>query len=270
MITASDHLDILATWQRVDFISDVHLREADLTTFDQWARYMRKTTASVVLILGDLFEAWIGDDVLSEAQSSLFEPGESVNFEQRCAAVLRDCAGLRPTYFLHGNRDFLIGPDFFLSTGVFPLADPCLLTAFDKRFVISHGDALCTDDSAYMEWRAMVRQTQWCRDIQAQPLQVRRAFAKRLREEKPTGTAPFVTDINLQEASAMLQRLNAGCLVHGHTHQPGRSFLPGGQFREVLSDWDCQAHPARAQILRFAAGHWHRLTIDQALAHSTF
>jgi UDP-2,3-diacylglucosamine hydrolase len=265
MYQPPEHMELPGNWKRIDFISDVHLREADTATFAHWAHYMRKTTADVVLILGDLFEAWVGDDVLTDGQPGLFEQGRPINFEQECAQVLRDCSELRPTYLLLGNRDFLLGPDFFLNTGVYPLADPCVLTANGKRFAISHGDALCTDDLPYMRWRAMVRQPQWQNEIQAQPLEVRRAFAKHLREEKPTSGEPLITDINLQEAANLLGRLKAVCLVHGHTHQPGRSQLPGKLFREVLSDWDCQVHPPRAQVLRFEGGHWHRLSVDQAL-----
>lgn len=262
---APQQLQAPADWQRLEFISDLHLHEADEATFLLWQHYIQHCQASALLVLGDLFDAWVGDDTLATPEQAPHASGNALTFEQRCATVLQQSAQLRPTYFIHGNRDFLIGSAFFLKTGVQPLADPCVLTAFNQRYVLTHGDALCTDDAPYMQWRAMVRSHQWQSDILSQSLAKRRAFAQHIRNDKPMPTGPVLTDINRQEGTALLKRLDANCLVHGHTHQPGHSVLVHDLHREVLSDWDCQANPPRAQVLRLDKNGWHRLGVEQAI-----
>jgi UDP-2,3-diacylglucosamine hydrolase len=244
-------------WQRLEFISDLHLHEEDSATFGLWQHYLETSTADAVFILGDLFEAWVGDDALDEAPVS-----RQANFEQRCKAALEKSVTRRPTYFLHGNRDFLVGAHFFESTGVQLLADPCVLTAFGSRYLLSHGDALCIDDKPYMQWRAMVRTPQWQDSVLSQTLPERRAFATHIRVEKAKlglTISPFI-DVNAALTVDWLTHHKAHCLVHGHTHHPLRHDLGTGLERLVLSDWDGMASPPRAEVLRLDTSGWQRLT----------
>lgn len=243
-------------WNRLEFISDLHLHEEDSATFGLWQRYLQTSTADAIFILGDLFEAWVGDDALDE-----IAPGRQANFEQRCKVELAKSVTRRPTYFLHGNRDFLVGSHFFETTGVQLLADPCMLTAFGMRFILSHGDALCIDDAPYMRWRSMVRAPQWQQAVLNQPLAERRALASHIRMEKARlgrTVAPFV-DVNAAMAIDWLNLHEARCLVHGHTHHPMRHDLGNGLERLVLSDWDGLATPSRAQVMRLEVSGWQRV-----------
>ena len=131
-------------WRVVDFISDLHLQASEPETFEAWAQYMAHTPADAVLILGDLFEVWVGDDAALEPTS----------FEARCAAVLCSTAQTKAVYFMHGNRDFLVGPDFLQACQVTGLDDPTALNFAGQRWLLSHGDALCLDDVDYLQFRA--------------------------------------------------------------------------------------------------------------------
>ena len=119
-----------ATWRTVDFISDLHLQASEPATFDAWRRYMQATPADAVFILGDLFEVWVGDDVLAQA-----------GFEADCAAVMHATAQRTPVFFMHGNRDFLAGDGLMAAAGTTLLHDPTVLAFNDQRFVLTHGDA---------------------------------------------------------------------------------------------------------------------------------
>ena len=152
MLHAPDH------WRTVDFISDLHLKPEEPATFEAWARYMAQTRADAVIILGDLFEAWVGDDAAA--------PG---SFEARCGAVLDACPA--DLAFMRGNRDFLVGSDFLARHGMRDLADdPTVLVLGAQRIVLSHGDLLCTDDVAYQQFRQQVRSSDWQHVFLARPL----------------------------------------------------------------------------------------------------
>jgi len=243
-----------AGWRCADCISDLHLQQAEPGTFDAWRRYMASTPADAVFILGDLFEAWPGDDVVDE-------PG----FEADCAAVLRQACARRPVFFLHGNRDFLVGKAFAASTGVRLLADPTVLSFGGVRWLLSHGDLLCLADAEYLRFRAQVRSPGWQRDFLARPLAERQAVARALRaqseERKRSGTA--YADVDAEAARAWLRAAGADALIHGHTHRPREHELGDGLRRIVLTDWDLAASPQRAEVLRVAAdGGWQRLPLD--------
>jgi UDP-2,3-diacylglucosamine hydrolase len=236
-------LDAPASWRSVECISDLHLHERAPATFAAWQRYMSTTQAGAVFILGDLFEAWPGDDAARE-------PG----FDADCAEVLRTAARERPVFFMHGNRDFMVGAQLMASTGVTLLDDPTVLSFAGTRWLLSHGDLLCLDDVDYLRFRAQVRDPAWQQAVLAKPLAERRAFARAIRSESEARHQGAVTyaDVDAQAASEWLRASGAGVLVHGHTHRPGEHALPHGK-RIVLSDWDAGAQPPRLEVLRLTA-----------------
>ena len=215
---------------------------------------MASTPADAVFILGDLFEAWPGDDVMNE-------PG----FEADCAAVLREACARQPVFFLHGNRDFLVGEAFAAGTGVRLLADPTVLSFGGQRWLISHGDLLCLGDTDYLRFRQQVRAPGWQHEFLARPLGERQTVARQLRaqsEERKRRSAPYATDVDAGEARAWLRAARAGTLIHGHTHKPAEHELGGGLQRIVLTDWDLAATAPRAEALRLSSdGAWQRLPL---------
>lgn len=206
---------------------------------------MAATQADALFILGDLFEVWVGDDA---AQA----PG----FEADCAEVLKATARRLPVFFLAGNRDFLVGERFAQDTGITLLQDPTVLAFGAQRWLLTHGDALCLDDTEYMAFRAMVRAPRWQQDFLALPLEKRRAIARGMRanSEEMKRSDRAYADVDTPEALAWLASANAATLVHGHTHKPADHVLDGAHRRIVLSDWDADARPPRLQALRLHAG----------------
>lgn len=257
-------------WRVVDFISDLHLHAGDPATFSAWQDYLARTRADAVFMLGDLFEVWVGDDVLEPVRADA--QGEPEDFALACAAVLRESARQRPQFFMCGNRDFLVGEAMLQQCGLQGLADPCVLAFAGTHWLLSHGDALCLEDTGYQAFRRMVRDRQWQTDFLAQTLAQRQAIARQLRaqseQHKQAHPAPSVVDADL--ATAWLRQADAHTLIHGHTHQPADHMLAEGRRRWVLSDWDLQADLPRSQVLRLcldAAGSSatvHRLTPEQA------
>ncbi|HEX7442069.1 MAG TPA: UDP-2,3-diacylglucosamine diphosphatase [Caldimonas sp.] len=250
-----------ASWRAIDFISDLHLTVETPRAFALWADYLRETSADAVFILGDLFEAWVGDDARFEG------------FEARGAAVLADAAARRPIAFMAGNRDFLLGSAMLEACGVAALADPTLLCAFGERVLLSHGDAMCIDDVSYQQFRQVVRGATWRGDFLARPLAERRALGRALRAEserhKATQPAGSWFDVDSRTALDAMESAAAPALIHGHTHRPGSAQLSPGRWRHVLSDWelDSDGHP-RAEVLRWQSDGFVRLTPAQAMART--
>ena len=214
---------------------------------------MESTAAQAVFILGDLFEVWVGDDAVA-VRAATRSDGES--FEQRCAQVLKRCAAQRNVFFMRGNRDFLVGETFTRACGVQLLDDPTKLDFAGQRWLLSHGDALCLDDTEYMRFRALVRGVAWQQEFLGQSVAKRKEIARALRarsEERKKSNAVMI-DVDMQEAIGWLVNANATCLIHGHTHRPADHDLGGGLRRVVLSDWDLHASPPRAQVLRITSG----------------
>jgi UDP-2,3-diacylglucosamine hydrolase len=240
----------------VDFISDLHLAEGLPETFAAWQRYMAATTADALFILGDLFEAWVGDDM------------RSLPFESRCVEILAAAARKRPVWVGHGNRDFLLGDAFAAATGVRMLDDPAAVTAFGRTVVLSHGDALCIDDLPYQMLRQTVRNEGWQKQMLAQPLEARLALAAKARVASKAHRDEPVTfaDADPAMAKAWLDEHGADTLIHGHTHRP-RTHAHEGWTRHVLSDWDLDAPVAearRAEVLRWTAAGFERLAPARA------
>ena len=231
-------------WQRVDFISDLHLDAHEPATFEAWAKHMAHTPADALFILGDLFEVWVGDD----------NPDP---FALQCAAVLKAAAQRIPVYFMCGNRDFLVGAGLLNTTGMQGLNDPTLLdlgTSNDApsiRILLSHGDALCLDDHAYLAFRAQVRQPEWQANFLAKPLAERQAYARdvRSKSEALKRSHADYADVDTQAAVTWLKTSDAQVLLHGHTHKPDVHDLGQGLSRWVLSDWHADAAPPRLEVL---------------------
>ena len=257
MIPSISELQAPSDWRTVDFISDLHLNVGEPATFNAWQHYMQSTPADAVFILGDLFDVWVGDDALGSHSAP--------NFEYICAQVLGEAAGRMAIFFMHGNRDFLLGrktsgtslPDFCSFT---LLDDPCALTFAGQRWLLSHGDALCLGDVPYMNFRQQVRSAAWQQNFLARPLAERQLIAGELRQQsqrqqaqrKQSG-APFF-DLDSKATSAWLEAANAPLLIHGHTHQPALHDLGNGLQRIVLSDWDADPKAAapRAEVMRLS------------------
>ena len=240
------------SWQSVDFISDLHLQASERATFDAWQRYMQTTPADAVFILGDLFEVWVGDDAL-----------QAGSFEDNCAQVIKQAAARMPVFFMHGNRDFLVGQGLMTACSTTLLADPTVLTFNTQRWLLSHGDALCIDDTAYMAFRQQVRSAEWQDTFLAKPLTERQLIARNLREQsearKASGT--HYADVDAAAARQWLAAANSAMLIHGHTHKPASHDLGNGLQRIVLTDWDTAATPPRAEVLRLSTSGLTRITL---------
>lgn len=230
------------SWQVIDFISDLHLAEDTPLTFNAWSEHLQNTPADAVVILGDLFEVWVGDDA------------RHAGFEARCAEVLATAAATRTIAFMPGNRDFLVGGDMLKACGMMALPDPTVMVGFGERLLVSHGDALCIDDVDYQAFRRDVRRSAWQDDFLARPLSERRSLAReiRARSEQRKMAHPAHDWFDVDSASAVRWMHEAGTptLVHGHTHRPGSEPLAPGFSRHVLSDWDLD-HGHRAEVLRW-------------------
>ncbi|MDB5892077.1 MAG: UDP-2,3-diacylglucosamine diphosphatase [Polaromonas sp.] len=241
-------------WRTVDFISDLHLQASDRATFDAWQGYMSTTTADAVFILGDLFEVWVGDDILQCT---------SGGFEAEAVRVIRSRADATPVFFMHGNRDFLAGQALMDACSATLLADPTLLVFGTQRWLLSHGDELCIDDVDYMQFRRQVRTPEWQKAFLARPLTERQAIARSLREQsksrKQSGAS--YADVDTALACHWLQAADAHTLIHGHTHRPSAHLLDDGLSRVVLSDWEALAAPPRAQVLRLTAHGLQRVDL---------
>jgi UDP-2,3-diacylglucosamine hydrolase len=255
-----------AHWQAVDCISDLHLQAGEPATFEAWRHWLARPVAEradALLILGDLFEVWVGDDALQGE-------GPDAAFWRACALALRTHAQDTPTYFMAGNRDFLLGPAGLHACGLQALPDPTALDFAGQRWLLSHGDALCLADTDYQRFRAQVRDPAWQQAFLAQPLAQREATARALRRQsearqQASGVDPSLwADVDAAAARQWLQAASATTLIHGHTHRPTEHDLGNGQRRVVLSDWDLAAPIPRAEVLRLSADGVQRQPLKRA------
>jgi UDP-2,3-diacylglucosamine hydrolase len=244
-----------AAWRAIDFISDLHLAAYTPRTFDAWAAHLQNTSADAVFILGDLFEAWVGDDLAE------------TDFEAHVVAVMKAAAQRRTIAFMAGNRDFLVGDAMLESLGVMRLCDPTLLLAFDRKVLVSHGDALCLGDTAYQRYRSVVRRAGVQRAFLALPRSWRRRIGQRARSYRDSprlaGQRRLV-DVDATAAQSWLRDSGAPVLVHGHTHAPASHELAAGAMRHVLSDWDLEGAASRAEVLRWTADGLARIAPEAA------
>ncbi|MBL8250414.1 MAG: UDP-2,3-diacylglucosamine diphosphatase [Candidatus Competibacter sp.] len=230
------------------FISDLHLDPARPAITAQFLAFLKQQPAKIerLYVLGDLFEAWIGDD-------------DGAELGLRVIGALRELtdAGL-PVFFMHGNRDFLIGERFAAAAGVRLLPETEIVELYGEAVLLLHGDTLCTDDVEYQAFRAQVRDPAWQARILALPLDQRRALAGQLRETSRQAMQQKATDIMDVNPAAVDQALRA-CgvwrMIHGHTHRPAiHDWTLDGRLarRAVLGDWD----GSTAAILWCDASGW--------------
>ncbi len=247
-------------WRTVDFISDLHLSAEHPATFAAWQHYLHNTPADAVFILGDLFEVWVGDDA---ADATAAGPG----FEAQCADLMRDTANRLALFFMHGNRDFLVGPALMRRCNTTLLDDPTALLFNGQRWLLSHGDALCLGDTDYMRFRQQVRDPAWQQAFLAKPLAERQEMARGMRQQSQASqqtrqqAGAAYADVDAPAARQWLQAAHCATLIHGHTHQPAEHDLGDGLKRVVLTDWDADTLSPRAGVLRLDASGLKRIAL---------
>ena len=216
------------------FISDLHLEEKRPDITEALLRFLRERApqADALYILGDFFEAWIGDD-------------EHTPLQETIAQALRAVSDRGVKLFLmHGNRDFLIGEDFCERIGAELLPDPTVIDLHGRPTLLMHGDSLCTADVEYQKFRANMRNPQWQEVFLKRPLADRQQVARQLREismAKNKGKQEFIMDVTQEEVERVMDDANVQWLIHGHTHRPAVhtvSLENGEGTRMVLGDWD--------------------------------
>lgn len=242
----------------VDFISDLHLHASTPRTAQALFDFLAQREPAPLVVLGDLFELWIGDDWLSHAEAG---------FERNCMQALAQACSQSPVAWVCGNRDFLVGEQVHQALGWKALKDPSVVIAAFGRCLVTHGDAWCLSDTGYMAFRNEVRSVAWQSRFLSQDLNERLNAARHMREQSQATQAQRTqwADVDLALARAQLQAHGCQHLVHGHTHQPADQDLGQGLMRHVLSDWDVdQARPARAQVLRWRAQGYERINVAPA------
>lgn len=215
-------------------IADLHLDDSRPAITEMFERYLASDEvrrADALYILGDLVEAWIGDDDDAELPKRI----------ALATRAVRD-AGV-PVYFMAGNRDFLLGDDYAARAGMERLEDGTVHVLHGRPTVLMHGDLLCTDDLAYQAVRRQVRTPQWQAQVLAMPLAARRAFAAQARQDSRAhtgGSQESIMDVNQTAVLQAMRTAGVTRLIHGHTHRPGiHHFDLDGQPAEriVLGDW---------------------------------
>jgi UDP-2,3-diacylglucosamine hydrolase len=218
------------------FISDLHLDNSRPDVTAALLSLLRGTArdAQALYILGDLFEAWIGDD-------------DNTPLAQEVAMALHDfsASGL-PLYFMHGNRDFLIGPHYAERTGMQLLGETAIVDLYGVPTLLLHGDTLCTADEGYLKFRAQVRQADWQSAFLAQPLVARRTFADNARAQSRQHTKSVsmdIMDVTASAVAAAFRQHGVSRMIHGHTHRPA-----------IHSPIEIDGHDCQRIVL----GDWHR------------
>ena len=228
------------------FISDLHLQPSHPHNAEAFHRFLaeRATGSQALYLLGDLFEYWAGDDDLDAP------------FHQSIIRALRAVsdAGVA-VYWIAGNRDFLVGQQFADAAGLTLLAEPHVVDIGGQRVTLVHGDAQCTADTKYMEFRAQVRHPAWQQQFLAMPLAQRKAIIAGLREgsREAHGSKSYeIMDVTPEAVDDLFARTESDIIIHGHTHRPALH-QQGARRRYVLPDWEVDAEPPR--------GGW--ISIDQ-------
>jgi UDP-2,3-diacylglucosamine hydrolase len=215
------------------FVSDVHLDGSAPEAIEQFLQFLKvhALQAEGLYILGDLFETWVGDDDADPAKARV------------CAALHALTASGVAAFIIHGNRDFLLGREFCQRTGCELLVDPSIVELDGERVLLTHGDALCTDDRAYQALRSTVRAHAWQRRFLGLPLTAREDLAHQARAGSQAHTARAVMqimDVNASAVEKSFRTLDVRRMIHGHTHRPAihNSVIDGASAqRIVLGAW---------------------------------
>jgi len=220
------------------FISDLHLSPSVPHLVQRFVQFMEQEAHEyeALYVLGDLFEVWLGDDTPLEHYAPV-------------AKAFQHLAQLNiPVYFMHGNRDFLIGYGFADACGIRLLPETKVIDLYGTPTLIMHGDQLCTDDVAYQQFRTMVRNPQWQQQFLQLSLAQRVEQAKQARDaskEETRQKAEDIMDVNQAAVERVMRENKVLRLIHGHTHRPAlHNFTLDGQDAEriVLGDWITQAN----------------------------
>ena len=214
------------------FISDLHLDPARPAVTRALAEFLDSHTHCAQLyILGDLFEAWPGDDDDSPVASTV-------------TRMLRAFSDAGPELFImRGNRDFLLGEEFCEAVGASLLSDPTVIDLYGEPTLLMHGDSLCTADTQYQQFRHMAREPDWQAELLAKPLEERRALAAQLRAMSSEATSmksEDIMDVTTLEVDREMKAHGVRQLIHGHTHRPARHDSDSG-LRWVLGAWEGEA-----------------------------
>jgi len=224
---------------RTLFIADIHLCQQEPAITAGFLHFLQREAhqADALYILGDLFEVWIGDD----------DPNP---LHAQVAAALS--ALPLPVYFIHGNRDFLLGKRYARASGMQLLPEEQVLSAYGHRVLIMHGDTLCTDDQGYQRFRRKVHQRWLQRLFLALPLFLRQKVATRMRADSQQANqhkSQAIMDVNAAAVQEAMQRHQVSLLIHGHTHRPAVHVSAEGE-RAVLGAW----HERGSMIVLDASG----------------
>ena len=211
------------------FISDLHLSEATPQIEQGLYRFLeKKGDVDRLFLLGDIFEAWIGDDDDSELAERFAEAMK--NLVDRGTAI----------FFMRGNRDFLVGERYLQQFNAELLGDTAEISVAGLPALLMHGDLLCTDDVDYMAFRTLAHNPDWQAEMLAKPLAERRELAKHLRamsKEAASNKAEDIMDVNPDAVANTMQEHQVKRLIHGHTHRPSRHAILDAE-RVVLGDWN--------------------------------
>ena len=211
------------------FISDLHLSDKYPELNQAFFKFLEesKEDCTHLFILGDLFETWIGDD-----------DDTPIHIEIKQALKAFTTNGPE-TFFIHGNRDFLVGEAFAKETGITILPDPYILEINNQKVILSHGDFLCTDDKDYIDFRNQVRNQDWQNNFLEKSLDERKQIAANLRADSKEATSKKsneITDVNNQSVEDFINEHQPDLFIHGHTHRPNIHDV-GSSKRIVLGDW---------------------------------
>lgn len=218
------------------FASDIHLSDAEPLTVQCFVAFLRGPAreAAALYLLGDIFEYWAGDD-----------DNDPLALDIQAELAALSAAGVA-LYFMHGNRDFLIGSQFAGRACGTLLPDPTLIEVGGLRLILSHGDALCTDDVKYQAFRTMVRDADWQASFMARPLADRKAEIALIRTASAQAKrekSMEIMDVNPFAVAGLLAGFPGAHLIHGHTHRPGQhshEVQHALRQRWVLPDWHAQ------------------------------
>ena len=215
------------------FISDLHLEAKRPEIGEQFLAFLAGLAreADALYILGDLFEVWIGDD----------DPNPY--YAQMKTAIRELSDGGVPVFFMHGNRDFMIGETFAAEAGITLLSDPHPLQLYGENVLLSHGDAMCTDDIEYQQVRAMTRNPDWQAMMLSKSIEERIAFAAQARAQSLARSETMteeIADVSQDAVQQTIRESGADILLHGHTHRPAVHPFHVDErpvHRIVLGDW---------------------------------